>query len=236
MKKDNLPARPGKKASRSIQTIFALAVGAGLGVLTFFRIAPGNIALGITALVGGAVIGRIIAPRPWDRQNPPEKGTRAAIEAGAESKEMFEAALRDGLAKHTALKKESYKIINADVRKEVDAICEVTAKILATIKNDPKDLRPARQFLNYYLDATIKIVTRYVDLSTRGVRSAEIAETLKQVEDSLKTIHRAFERQLELLLQYDVMDLNSELALLKRTIEMEGLGVGPNLSLAKEQE
>lgn len=213
--------RPNTKKSKfPFPLVFSLGVGAGIGALTLFLFAPGNVLLTLVAFLGGSLIGRIVAPRPGERKAEIEQ----EMPAFGVSRESLETALQEGLSKMNTIKSEAAKIPDSGVRKEVEAICEVIGRILITIKNDPKDLRPARQFLDYYLEATRKIVAQYVDLTEKRVQSEEISQTLKKVEESLGTIHRAFERQLELLLQYDVMNLDSELTLLRRTIEMEGLG------------
>lgn len=97
-------------------------------------------------------------------------------------------------------------------------------KILAEIRRDPADLKRSRQFLSYYLDATINIITKYATLSSQRVDDESIGESLSRTERMLDTINLAFEKQLARLLSNDVMDLDTELTLLEKTIEMEGLG------------
>lgn len=140
------------------------------------------------------------------------------------TKEDLENALSVGRAKLAELKRAVYAITDTTVRAKGEEIVHVTDRILKDIEQDPKDLRQARQFLNYYLDTTIKIVSRYVSLSRESVLSAEARETLAKVESSLETIRRAFEKQLAKLMEDDVMDLDTEIEVLERTIKMEGLG------------
>jgi len=67
-------------------------------------------------------------------------------------------------------------------------------------------------------------VDRYVSLSSKNVSSEEMQALLTRAEDSLDTIKSAYDKQLEQLLENDVMDLDTELEVLERTIRMEGLG------------
>ncbi len=103
-------------------------------------------------------------------------------------------------------------------------VCAIIEKILGTIAEDPKKLGPAKQFLNYYLDSTVKIMTMYTELASKNVRDAEIQAALAKVEAMLGTIKDAFEKQLAKLLSGEVMNLDVELSLLQQTINMEGLG------------
>ena len=139
------------------------------------------------------------------------------------SKEDLNAALAEGASKLGIIRSEGKTIENPSVRKKVDDVTEVIERILKDIENDPKDLRRARQFFSYYLDATINIVKRYADLSRRGSQSAALNQSLERTESTLDTLKKAYDKQLTLLLEDDVMDLDAELELLERTIKMEGL-------------
>jgi 5-bromo-4-chloroindolyl phosphate hydrolysis protein len=95
---------------------------------------------------------------------------------------------------------------------------------LDTIQEDPTKLKPSQQFLNYYLDATVNILTKYVDLAGKDVRDAEIQKSLLKVETTLITIKDAFDKQLAKLLSNDAMNLDVEIQVLEQTINSEGLG------------
>lgn len=142
-------------------------------------------------------------------------------------KDEFERALREGSRKLAALGSAVGKIPDQRVRAKGQAICDLAARIISTIRQDPKDLKPARQFLNYYLDATVKVVEQYVNLHRRGTESSEVGATLERVESSLDTIRAAYQKQLDQLLENDVLDLDTELKVLEQTIKMEGLGEKP---------
>lgn len=139
-------------------------------------------------------------------------------------REEFQNALAEGARKLTTLKRAAERITDQRVRGKAYAVCDSVARILSDIREDPKDLRPARKFLGYYLDATIKVVDRYVTLSAKTVQTDEITALLRRVEESLDTIKAAYDKQLAQLLENDVIDLDTELDVLERTIRMEGLG------------
>ena len=86
-----------------------------------------------------------------------------------------------------------------------------------------KDIKRARQFVNYYLDSTVKIVTRYVELSNTQVITPETEKSLKKVEELMRTVKVSFEHQLQQLLEDDLLDLDTEVEVLKKTLKMEGM-------------
>ena len=96
----------------------------------------------------------------------------------------------------------------------------------------------ARGFLTYYLDAAARIVAGYEQLVARASSSPEVRKTWTKPESSLPGIQRAFDSQLESLLQLDLLDLDSEIALLDKTVQMEdrfnsGLATGSGPATAR---
>ena len=131
--------------------------------------------------------------------------------------------LKDGSKKIDSMKKAARKISDQEVKDKIKSITDLTDKIFKDIEHDPKDIKACRQFLNYYLDATIKIINQYVFLSEKNP-DAEKNKSLKKVENVMSTIESAFEKQLSKMYDDDFMDLDAEISVLDKTIEMEGLG------------
>jgi hypothetical protein len=110
------------------------------------------------------------------------------------------------------------------VRTEVENLCHTGEQILAELGREPRQVELARAFLTYYLEAAQRIVKRYVELGRRESPAQEVCDALERAEQSLESIQRAFDQQLAGLLQSEVIDLDSEIALLEKTVEMDGMG------------
>lgn len=132
----------------------------------------------------------------------------------------LEASLAEGRRKLNQIRALGRNIKN----ERLERVCKTIEKILAEIRRDPADLKRARQFLSYYLDSTINILEKYEKLSAQDIGDPAIRASLSRVESMIDTINLAFEKQLSHLLSNDVMDLDTELSLLEKTIQMEGLG------------
>jgi 5-bromo-4-chloroindolyl phosphate hydrolysis protein len=207
---------PKKNSGPKIYILFALLLGIALGLavgLIFHR--P---FFAVLAGVGGFVAGLVIF-KPGKPKEPKEFENIDGV-----SREMHEAALTEGYEKLSKLRALAVKINDRGVKEKADRICGLTGQILDTIKNDPKDLKPARSFLNYYLDTAMRILSRYNELVLHQSPSKEVEEIIERVDRTLGTLEQAFEKQQERLLENDVLDLDTELTVLERTIEMEGLG------------
>lgn len=135
-------------------------------------------------------------------------------------------ALSEGRQKLQSMRDLGRSIRDPATKEQVGELCALVEKILATVSDDPKKLSPARQFLGFYLDSTLKIIGTYAELEAKDIHDAEIQASLEKARSMLRTIHDAFEKQLAKLVSGDVLDLDAELSLMQQTIEMEGLGKG----------
>lgn len=131
--------------------------------------------------------------------------------------------LKEGQKKLRNMKKLSKKVPDYKIRNKVNLIHSVAVDIYENFKSDPRDIKKARTFLNHHLDAAITILTKYVQLKKRKTEIRELKETLVNVETLLDTIKQSFDRQLAKLLENDVMDLDVEIEVLKKTLHAEGL-------------
>lgn len=211
---------------------YAGYIAAAVFVLWYFVLGLGLI---VGAILSGLVyvaLGTALLPAvtgAFGRRNAAARTTRAAANepdltgSGITHQELTQ-ALTDGARKLTQLKRATDRVRDDRVRAKANAVCDAVARIITDVREDPKDLRGARKFLNYYLDAAINVVKRYVDLRKRGASTAEAQAALSRAESSLETIRAAYERQLQHLLENDLMDLDTELEVLERTIKLEGLG------------
>jgi 5-bromo-4-chloroindolyl phosphate hydrolysis protein len=191
--------------------LLAGVLGAAVFAVFFLVVEVGLVAsllLSLGAFVGGFFLFVRKSPEIADR----ETDLRLSLDAGEK--------------RHAEIKTLARRIRKPSVLSRIKEIDLAVEKILGVIRKDPSKLRAARQFLDYYLDATIKILTRYVDISSQDLKDAAIQASLARVEGMLGTIKDAFDAQLAKLLTDDVMDLDVALETLKQTIEMEGLGKG----------
>lgn len=142
--------------------------------------------------------------------------------SGVQDKDL-QRVLREGYEKQQVLKNLRIKIMKPEIRDKLARIIDVIDRIYADFKKDPKDIKAARQFLNYYLDSTIAIVQKYIELSVHSGASADVETSLRNTEELLDKIHAAFEAQLSKLLENDTLNLDTEIQLLEKTFKLEGL-------------
>lgn len=116
----------------------------------------------------------------------------------------------------------SSEVAKPRVQEKLERLCRTGEQILGELTREPRQIELARAFLTYYLEAAQRIVKRYTELARRESPDREVNETLARAEASLDSIQRAFDQQLVALLQREVIDLDSEVELLERTVQMDG--------------
>jgi 5-bromo-4-chloroindolyl phosphate hydrolysis protein len=128
--------------------------------------------------------------------------------------------LARGRAQVARLRALSNSIGKPSVRASTVHICLLADQIFAILVADPAKTPLARGFVDYTLTKTLTIITRYCDLSSRGMPSAQ--PTLEKAESLLAMIDTSFGEQIEKLLREDVADLDSEIEVLQARLELEG--------------
>lgn len=194
-----------------------IAIGIAAAVFFFFFFAL-NIGIILSAIISiAAYIGSILifASQPADKDLQVNLGNYGV------TPEMVKQAIAEGQRKAKEILAFANQVKNPAIKKKIQDIYDVCGRIFEDFEKDPKDIKSAKQFLSYYLESTVNILKRYVDLTAHGELNPDIQASLKKVESLLDTIKTAFEKQLARLLEDDVMDLDAEIAVLEQTMKMD---------------
>lgn len=106
---------------------------------------------------------------------------------------------------------------------QIDLIERLTAPIFDCVRKNPKKLSQIRQFLNYYLPTTIKLMEQYVTLQNQSLKTENITEGMQKIEDLLDKVIIAFQRQLDALFEADVVDITADIRVMEQMMASEGL-------------
>lgn len=163
-------------------------------------------------MLGAPPAGRPVPPFLW---SPERRGLPRGLDEGvAEIIHEAEAALVE-------ISQQGVKIAKPEVRAAVGRLGATAEQILDQLRREPRKAGLARGFLSYYLEAALRIVRGYAELSSAPAASLEVRRTLAQAEAALAEVQKAFDRQLEDLLQQQLLELDSEIALLEKTVAMD---------------
>ena len=109
--------------------------------------------------------------------------------------------------------------ISRDIRR-LETVCQ---KIFDQVKADPSKLPQIRQFMDYYLPTTLKLLNAYDRMDSTGVAGDNITGTKEKVGNIMGTIVTAFEKQLDSLFGADAMDISTDISVLETMLAREGL-------------
>ncbi len=140
-----------------------------------------------------------------------KKQKDTTIIAEGTTRQDLEETIRNGRKLTLSMRQASLRLLQVEVKQEVEDLCRIAESMFDMLRKDPKDLRIVKQFITYYLEPTHKIVVKYCELATTRPMPADVIETLERTEKSLKSIRATFLQQKEKMLANDVMDLDTEI-------------------------
>ena len=106
---------------------------------------------------------------------------------------------------------------------QIDLIERLATQIFDCVKAHPEKLKQIRQFLNYYLPTTIKLMEQYVTLQDQGMKTENIEDGMQKIEGLLDKVIVAFQRQLDSLFETDVVDITADIRVMEQMMASEGL-------------
>ena len=158
--------------------------------------------------------------RPQPAQEPqPEPAPEPQPSGSAE----LDAVLLQGQAAVRRIQELNDAIPDLKLSAQLKQLEILTQKIFDYVREHPENLRQIRQFLNYYLPTTIKLLEQYVVLQNQGLRTGNIDEGMTKIEAMLDKVIAAFQQQLDSLFENDVVDITAEIRVMEKMMASEGL-------------
>ncbi len=100
---------------------------------------------------------------------------------------------------------------------------DLMRRIFAHVEKEPDSAQDLHKMMTYYLPTTTKLIDAYRDLDGQPEYGANIANTKKEIEDTLDTINEAFENLFDSLFEDTAWDISSDISTMKVMLEQEGL-------------
>ena len=190
--------------------------------LLFPLYAPAHYALLIAASAAGYLVANALCKSGGvvgEKKAAPKAEKKQEQTGSAELDKM----LRDGRLAIAEMKRLDDNIADPGVSADIVRLSQVSEKIFQAVRDDPDKLPQIRKFMNYYLPTTLKLLNTYDRMSGAGVSGENIDGTKEKVEDMLKTIVRAFEKQLDALYGADALDVSTDIQVMETLLAREGL-------------
>lgn len=115
------------------------------------------------------------------------------------------------------------KIENIELRKSLNEINTTVTKIINTIEKNPEKEKKLKNFFDYYLPVTVKLVDRYDEIENQKINSKEEKSFNLTTEKTIKEINDVFKQFLNILYQSDMNDTDVEIKVLNSMLKADGL-------------
>ena len=127
----------------------------------------------------------------------------------------------------------SKQIEDKEVVENIEQICDISNKIIDTLSKNPNKLGQARNFLNYYLPVTIKILNRYDEIENQRLNTTESKEFMELVKKMTEKIKNAFNEQLNNMYQTEMIDTDAEIKVFESMLKSDGFLDDININTKK---
>ena len=157
------------------------------------------------------VSGKAPAPEP----KKPRKA-KAAKPAAAQEKDEYQKILDE-------LRRVNDEIPDEEMTDKISRLEAVSTKIFEQAKADPEKLPQMRKFMDYYLPTSLKLLNTYAELDKQGIEGENISESKHRIEQTMDTLVKAFETQLDKLFASDALDVSTDIDVMENMLRADGL-------------
>ncbi len=110
-----------------------------------------------------------------------------------------------------------------EISAKLDVLEDNVSRIVSYVTRHPEKLPETRKLMNYYLPTTLKLVEKYHQYDKMDFEPQNVRQTKAEIERSMDTINKAFENFLESLFSHDTLDVSTDIVVLEKMLEQEGL-------------
>ncbi|MBD5155105.1 MAG: hypothetical protein HDT15_08595 [Oscillibacter sp.] len=180
------------------------------GQFAFVAVLSAGVFLLLRAVCKDEVIETVVPDPPKETEKPT---------GNAELDKM----ISDGQKAIAEMKRLDDAIEDEKISQDIRRLETVSQQIFDNVKADPSKLPQIRQFMDYYLPTTLKLLNAYDRMDSTGVAGDNITGTKEKVESMMDTIVTAFEKQLDGLFGEYAMDISTDIAVMENLLAREGL-------------
>ena len=157
---------------------------------------------------------------------------RSKLDLSIDKKNLYD-ILKEAKEETLQISNISKQIEDKEVVENIEQICDISNKIIDTLSKNPNKLGQARNFLNYYLPVTIKILTRYDEIENQRLNTTESKEFMESVKKMTEKIKNAFNEQLNNMYQTEMIDTDAEIKVFESMLKTDGFLDDININTKK---
>lgn len=152
-----------------------------------------------------------------------EKMTQEEKSAVDEKTRQLQETIRTGREYLRQIEEANDVIETKEISEKLFRLQLVIDKIFYCVEQNPEKLPEIKQFMEYYLPTTLKLVNAYRDFYLQPVQGENITAAKTEIEKAIDTINTGFENLLDDLFKQDALDITTDIYVLENMLAREGL-------------
>lgn len=164
-----------------------------------------------------------LAKQDSKRASEKEASQKAASAREQELPEEVRTVIREGREYLRQIKESNDAIPGEEISAKISRLELVIERIFDRVEQHPDLVEELRRFMKYYLPTTVKLLKAYEELDRQEVQGPNIQKSKKEIENTLDTIHQAFENLLDSFFEDTAVDISSDISVMQTLMAQEGL-------------
>ena len=115
------------------------------------------------------------------------------------------------------------KIDDDQIKSNLKEINDTVDKIIKTIEKNPEKEKKLKNFFDYYLPVTVKLVDRFNEIEDQNISSKDSKKFYENTSKTIEEINSVFKKFLNNLYESDMLDTNVEIKVLNSMLKSDGL-------------
>lgn len=135
----------------------------------------------------------------------------------------IDALLAEAKTAHDEMARLSASIGDPAIGEKIQKLISLSDRIAQDAIEDPADARQIQKFQSYFLPSTISLLHSYDRMSAQNLEGRNLTQTKERIAQMLDTEIAAFEKQLDALYDNDAMNIDTDIQVMQKLLEREGL-------------
>ena len=110
-----------------------------------------------------------------------------------------------------------------EISGKIDRMEQIVRRIFRQAELHPEVIPNLKKLMDYYLPMTVKLLNAYAEMDGQTVQGENILSSKREIEATLDTLNRAYEKLLDELFEDMALDVSSDISVLNTLLAQEGL-------------
>ena len=122
-----------------------------------------------------------------------------------------------------------------EISRKISHMEMIVQRIFERAEAAPEIVPDLKKMMDYYLPMTVKLLNAYAEMDAQPVQGETIQSSKREIEQTLDTLNRAYEKLMDDLFKDTAMDVSSDISVLNTLLAQEGLTEDDFTKMKKQQ-